>query len=96
MQDAVHLLTLILSSMGLTVLIVWPQEGLGAALREKLFRPALPQRLRHVLDCYVCLSFWSALLLSLLWWWMTTQWWCLAACLMTPAVFWCVLQERAE
>ena len=58
MQDVVHLMTLVLSSMGLTVLVVWPQEGLGGVTGEKIFRPAVPPvPLRHVLDCYVCLSF---------------------------------------
>ena len=96
MNELVALVTLILASMGLTVLIAWPQEGLGAWIREKIFRRILPRPLRHVLDCYVCLGFWSGLLLSPLWWWMTEQWWCFAACLMTPAVFWWALRERAE
>ena len=93
---APHLLAYLLSSMGLTILIVWPTGGPGAWVRDRLLRPLLPGQAAEVLDCYICLGFWSGLGLSVPWWlWYRdpTIWF---GCLMVPAVFWLVLgQGRA-
>ncbi len=86
------LLTFLLASMGLTVLIVWPEHGPVATFREATLRSALSASLAGVLDCYVCLSFWMGLLLSPLWWAWFRESWCLLGCLMPPALFWIVLQ----
>lgn len=91
MEALANLFTLLLSAVGLTVLIVWPQTGPSAWLRERVLRPLLHARVREVLDCYVCLGFWTGLALSPLWWTFSGEPWCWAACLMTPAVFWFVL-----
>jgi hypothetical protein len=87
------LLSYLLSSMGLTILIVWPQDGPAAWLREEVLRRALPGKAKEVLDCYICTSFWSGLALSSLWWCMCGQPWTLAGCLMTPTLFWIVLRN---
>ena len=90
-----YLLSYLLSSMGLTILIVWPQDGPGAWLREKVFRKVLPEKIKSLMDCYVCASFWSGLALSPLWWWMCREPWTWAGCLMTPSLFWIVLRNPA-
>lgn len=81
-----------LSAMGLTVLIVWPQSGPGAYLRERALRRALPARAAGVLDCYICCGFWCGLLLSPIWFAVDRQLWCWSGCLTTPALFWLVLR----
>ncbi len=86
-------LSFLLSSMGLTILIVWPQDGPGAWVREQVLRHVLPEKAQGVLDCYVCMSFWSGLALSPLWWWMCREYWAWAGCLMTPALFWIILRN---
>jgi len=89
---ATSLLGYILAAMGLTVLIVWPADGPGSWVREKLMRPLLPRKFNGVLDCYVCMGFWCGLALSAPWW----KWYHEPAiwtgCLMVPAVFWLVLE----
>ncbi len=92
----VWLLTYLLTAMGLTILIVWPSTGPSAWVRERLLRRVLPAKGKEVLDCYICLSFWSSLLLSPVWWVLSRQAWCWLGCLMTPAVFWLVLRPGAE
>ncbi len=53
--------------MGLTVLVVWPADGVPAKIREGL-RRLLPSAVKGVLDCYICLGFWAGLILSPIWW----------------------------
>jgi len=88
-------LTFLLSSIGLTVLIVWPQDGPGAWVRENVLRKALPGKGKEMLDCYVCTGFLGGLALSPLWWLMCRERWTWSGCLMTPAVFWIVLRNPA-
>ena len=94
MEQIANLVSFLLASVGLTVLIVWPQTGPGAWLRESVLRPALGDKAGEVLDCYVCLGFWSGLLLSPICYWLTGQYWSWAGCLMVPAVFWWALRPR--
>jgi hypothetical protein len=93
MSDFAYLASFLLSSMGLTILIVWPQQGPGAWFREQVLRKALPTAAKDVLDCYICLGFWSGLLLSPAWWLMCRQHWAWGGCLMVPAMFWLVLRN---
>lgn len=86
------LLAYLLASMGLTVLVVWPQKGPGAWLRDKLLRSVLPASSTEVLDCYICCSFWCSLLLSPLWWAICGRAWYGTGCLMTPGLFWLLLR----
>ena len=90
MREFVLLFAYVLSSMGLAVLVVWPEAGPGAFFREKVLRNILPQFAHGVLDCYICFSFWTGLLLSVPWWFMFHQDWIWFGCLMVPAVFWLV------
>lgn len=94
MNSLVHLMTILLSAMGLTILVVWPQSGPTAWLRERALRPLLAGRAAEVLDCYICLGFWAGLVVSPVWWKFCCEPWCWAACLMTPAAFWIVLERR--
>ncbi len=80
----------VLSVMGLTILVVWPENGPGALTREKLLRRILPKPAHGVLDCYICFGFWAGLLLSIFWWFMYHQSWIWFGCLMIPAAFWLV------
>jgi hypothetical protein len=93
MEAFTYFVSLLLSSMGLTILIVWPQDGPGAWMRERLLRPLLSGKAKHVLDCYICLGFWSGLVLSPLWWFFCRQHWVWTGCLMTPCLFWLALHE---
>ena len=81
----------LLSAMGLTVLIIWPEGGPGAFLREKVFRRVLPRSFAGVLDCYICSGFWAGLILSVPWWFLCRRPWVWFGCLMVPAVFWLVM-----
>ena len=95
------LLSFLLASMGLTIMVVWPQDGPGAWVRERVLRRLLPGKAKEVLDCYICTSYWTGLALSPLWWWMCQGRWAWAGCLMTPPVFWIALRipggsERTE
>ena len=96
MDGLAYLVSFLLSSLGLTILIVWPQEGPGAWLRERVLRRVLPGKAKEVLDCYICLGFWSGLALSPLWWLMCRQPWVWGGCLMTPALFWLVLRNPTD
>jgi hypothetical protein len=91
MESLACLLSLLLSSMGLTVVIVWPQDGPGAWIRENVLRPALPGKAKETLDCYICTSFWAGLLLSPVWWLMCREPWVWSGCFMAPAAFWLAL-----
>jgi hypothetical protein len=88
MDNLAQLLAYLLSSMGLTVVLVWPQAGPSAWLRERVLKAVLPARAAGVLDCYICFGFWAGLLLSLPWCWLTRRWWYGTGCLMVPALFW--------
>jgi hypothetical protein len=85
------LLAYLLAAMGLTILIVWPTAGPGCWVRERLLRTILPGPLGKVLDCYICLGFWSGLILGVVWWLLFDATWAWFGCLMVPAVFWLVL-----
>jgi len=87
-----HLLGYLLSAIGLTVLIVWPEDGPGYWVREKILRPLLPGKANAVLDCYICFGFWSGLVMSAVWWRWEHAPWLWTGCLMVPAVFWMVLR----
>ena len=91
--DAIALTLYVFSSMGLTILLVWPADGVGAWLRERVIRPLLPRVLRKVLDCYICLSVWIALA-SVPFWWMAGYRWSGIAWPVVPAVFWLVIRDR--
>lgn len=91
MNDLTQLLILLLSAMGLTIMIVWPTGGPGAWVREKLLRPVLGGRGGEVLDCYICFSFWAGLLVGTVAS-RVDHLWPLAACLMTPVLFWVSLR----
>lgn len=90
-----ELASYILVSMGLTIILVWPQEGPTAYLRERVFRRILPTKAGYVFDCYICCSFWIGMLMSVIWWRHDREVWCLYGCLMVPAVFWIILRDRA-
>lgn len=96
MSDLVMLLTCLLSSFGLTVLLVWPETGPGAWIRDKVMKPLLWPKAKEVLDCYVCFSFWASLLLSRIWWRLAEVWWVWFGCLMTPGMFWLALQRNHQ
>jgi hypothetical protein len=91
MNELANLLAYLLSSMGLTVLIVWPETGPSAWLREKVARRLLPGRAQEVLDCYVCCGFWTGLLVAAGWWFLYRAYWYWFGCLMVPALFWLAL-----
>ncbi len=82
--------------MGLTVLIVWPEDGPSAWVRDRIARRFLPGSAGKLLDCYICCSFWAALALAPLWWLFCGQSWCWAGCLMVPGIFWCILNPQGN
>ncbi len=91
MEQFTEFLSYALASMGLVILVVWPEDGPGAFVRDKLLRKILPKTAHGALDCYICFGFWSGLLLSVPWWFMYRQDWIWFGCLMIPAVFWLVM-----
>ncbi len=91
MSGLAQLLSFLLAAMGLTVLVVWPESGPGALLRDQVLRQLLPKSRRGVLDCYICFGFWAGLVLSVPWWLMYREPWVWFGCLMVPAVFWLVM-----
>ena len=91
MEQFTEFLSYALASMGLVILVVWPEDGPGAFVREKLLRKILPKSVHDVLDCYICFGFWTGLLLSIAWWSLYRQDWIWFGCLMIPAVFWLVM-----
>lgn len=93
MSEFADLVAYLLSSAGLTVLIVWPQTGPGAWVRERVLRRILPRSAGKVLDCYICFSFWCGLALSPLSWRFSGRPWSWAGCLMVPPVFWLLLRD---
>ena len=98
MADALGMLVYVLSAMGLTILIVWPAQGPSAWLRDKILRRMLWPTARDVLDCYICLGFWTALALAPAWWHWTCCYWIWTGPLIVPALFWMILRpwESAE
>ena len=92
MNELVEYVAYLLCSVGLTVLLVWPQTGPGAWVRDRVLRRLLPRRARDVLDCYICLGFWAGLALSPIWWAAEHRLWCWTGCLAVPALFWLVLR----
>jgi len=85
-------LAYLLASMGLTILIVWPEDGPGSWVRERVLRHLIPAKLSGVLDCYVCTGFWAGLVLSAFWWHLYHEPWIWTGCLMVPALFWIFLR----
>jgi len=83
----------ILAAMGLTILVVWPEHGPGAIVREKFLRRVLPKTAGNVLDCYICLGFWTGLFMSIPWWLMYHLGWIWFGCLIVPTVFWLVMKK---
>gem|GEM_PF-3046186 len=92
MPEFLHLLTYLLASCGLTILIVWPENGPSAWLRDEVGRRLLPGKAGEVFDCYVCCGFWSGFILSPLWWTWYHEPWYWFGCLMVPAIFWFILR----
>ena len=86
MREFVLLLAYLLSAIGLTILVVWPENGPGAFFREKILRKLLPVPLHGALDCYICFAFWAGLILSVAFWFIYGRAWTCFGCLMTPAV----------
>jgi hypothetical protein len=78
----------ILTSVGLTVLVVWPETGPLAWLREHVLRRILPESVSGMLDCYLCFGFWAALVLAPLWWLMDGRLLYFLGCVMTTGIFW--------
>lgn len=91
--EFVGIVSYVLCGLGLTILIVWPDGGPSAWLREKVLRRILVGRAGEMLDCYVCFGFWAGLALSPLWWWWYRELWCWTGALMVPAIFWLVLHR---
>jgi hypothetical protein len=96
MNQLTLLITYLLSSAGLTVLIVWPATGPIAWLRDHLLRRVLGPRAGQVLDCYLCSGFWCGLALSPIWWLLYREIWCWSGCLMVPAVFWFATRTEGQ
>lgn len=90
MSEWCGLVSYVLSSMGLSVLLVWPQRGPSAWVRDRLLLPRLPKSAQAMLDCYLCCSFWSGLLLSPAWWVFYHRPWCWSGCLIAPLLFWLI------
>jgi len=93
-RELVVLATYILAAMGLTILIVWSEDGPGAFVREQVLRKFLPTAAHRVLDCYICFGFWTGLVLSIPWWFMYHEKWVWFGCLIVPALFWLVIMEK--
>ena len=87
-MEFVAFLSYVLSGLGLAVLLVWPQSGPSAWVRERLLRPALGRNMVEILDCYICCGFWSGLALSPVWWLAYRRLWCWSGCLIVPYLFW--------
>lgn len=98
MNELAHLAAFLLTAVGLTVLLVWPDGGPGAWVRERLLRRILPARAAGALDCYVCCGFWCGAALSPAWWWLLNyhEPWCWLGGPMTAAVFWLVLRPGTD
>jgi hypothetical protein len=93
MAECAQLAAYLLSTMGLTVLIVWPERGPGAWLRDRLLKRVLGERLAEALDCYICCGFWCGLALSPAWWLLYRQAWIWTGGLMVSFLFW-LMRDR--
>lgn len=91
-----HLITYVLASIGLTVLVVWPDSGPGAWARESVLRPLLPRAMKHALDCYICFSFWAAMTLTPVWQFIGRDDRLWLGCLMVPGLFWLTLRPLSS
>lgn len=80
-----------LSAMGLAIVVVWPETGPGAFVREKILHKLIPAALHGLLDCYICFGFWTGLALSVVFWLIYGMAWMYFGCLMVPAAFWLVM-----
>ncbi len=96
MDEFIEFLAYTLSAMGLTILLVWPQTGPSAWVRERVLKRGLPSRAQAVLDCYICCGFWCGLVFSPLWWTLQHRPWCWTGCLVVPTLFWLVLRPTDE
>jgi hypothetical protein len=90
--DGVAVFLYLFSSMGVTILIVWPADGLGAWVRERVLRRILPVSIKAVLDCYICSSVWIGLIAAPFWWAAGFHW-SAVAWLALPAIFWLAMPE---
>lgn len=95
MHECLGFVCYLLSAVGLTVIVVWPEKGIAAWVRDRILRSLIPAAVVGVLDCFVCFSFWAGLLLSPLFWWRYHEMWCWCGPLIGPAIFWSVLRERS-
>ena len=92
MTDGAWVAIYVLSCMGITVLTVWPAEGLVAHVRDRMLRPLLPKTVAGVLDCYICCGTWVGILCAPGWWWAGCH--CsVIAWPIVPLGFWLVLRE---
>ena len=94
MHELVGFMCYLLSGMGLTVLVVWPEDGPLAWFRDTVMRRILREPAGKLLDCYVCLSFWSGLLISPLFWTTYRELWCWSGPISVPALFWLLLRKK--
>ena len=92
MREFTEFVAYILSSIGLTVLLVWPKTGPSAWLRERVLRPLMPGKVVEVLDCYICSGFWCGLCLSPVFWAVDRAPWCWSGCVIVPGLFWILLR----
>jgi hypothetical protein len=96
MSEVTEFIAYILSSAGLTILLVWPSGGPTAWIRERMLRAVLRGKAADVLDCYICSGFWMGLLLSPVWWFVCHRFWCWTGCFITPYLFWVHLRPDAD
>lgn len=86
------LLVVVTMVLGITILVVWPNYGPGAFIRELIRRVLKPVRMEGVLDCYLCLAPWVGLgVATVLWSWEVTTiptWQLFAVPLMVPVAIW--------
>jgi hypothetical protein len=94
LPEMAHLVEFVLATMGLTILVVWPQGGPMGWIRDRIIRPLLPGKTKGVLDCYICFSFWAGVVVSGIWWWIYGESWIWSGPVMVPAVFWVALEAR--
>ncbi len=92
MSVGLALAVYVLTNMGLTVLLVWPVDGPGAWVRERLLRRVLPGSAGKALDCYICLSVWVGLAAAPFWL-MAGYRVCGVGWLILPAAFWLAMPE---
>lgn len=84
------LVSYLLSAVGATVLLVWPEHGLMAWFRERVLRRSLPALARDALDCYTCSGFWLGLGLGVIWWRWTGRFYYAFGGLTVAGLFWLV------